>query len=263
MSFQPVLTSGGLTGWRFLQRTYESQLDVFSKSALRQREGAYFTEKIGTVKSAADLVADRRLLGVALGAFGLQGDLPNRFFIRKILEDGTSSRDALANRLSDKRYLEFSRAFGLGPGEVRRTGQPGAMADILHKYHVSSFEVAVGEQDDKMRIALYAQRTLTDLAAEPVSGTARWFKVMSLPPLRTMMETALGLPSSFGRIDIDQQKSVFEEKLARLTGSGEIAQFTDPAALEKLTTTYLARSQINSASAAASPMQTALMLLQS
>ncbi|MEY8842379.1 DUF1217 domain-containing protein, partial [Cribrihabitans sp. XS_ASV171] len=252
MSFQPVLTSGGLTGWRFLQRTYGSQLDVFSKSAARQREGAYFTEKIGAVKSAADLVADRRLLGVALGAFGLQNDLGNTFFIRKILEDGTASPDALANRLSDKRYLEFSRAFGLGPGEVRRTGLPGPMADILRKHHVSSFEVAVGERDDTMRIALYAQRTLGDLASEPISGTARWFKVMSLPPLRTMMETALGLPSSFGRIDIDQQKTVFEEKLARLTGSGEIAQFTDPRALEKLTTTYLARAQINAAGAAAS-----------
>ncbi|MFC3612195.1 DUF1217 domain-containing protein [Lutimaribacter marinistellae] len=263
MSFQPVLPSSGLTGWRFLQKTYDSQLNVFSASAARQREASYFTEKIGQVTSAAELVADRRLLGVALGAFGLQSDLQNTYFVRKILEDGSTSRDGLANRLSDKRYLDFTRAFGLGPGEVRRTSQPAAMAEILQQHRVASFEVAVGEQDDTMRIALYAQRSLTDLATEPISANARWFKVMSLPPLRTMMETALGLPSSFGRIDIDQQKSVFEDKLAGLTGSKNIAQFADPEALEKLTTTYLARAQINAITTAASPMKTALMLLQS
>ena len=40
---------------------------------------------------------------MALGAFGLQDDINNRYFIRKILEEGTTNEDALANRFSDTR----------------------------------------------------------------------------------------------------------------------------------------------------------------
>ena len=49
---------------------------------------------------------------VALGAFGLQDDLPNRFFIQKVLEGGTLSTDSLANKLSDPRYAALAKAFG-------------------------------------------------------------------------------------------------------------------------------------------------------
>lgn len=261
MSYQPVLISGGIAGWRFLQRTYDAQAQSFSSSAARNRESSYFMEKIGQVKNAKDLVSDRRLLQVALGAFGLEDDLNNTYFVRKILEDGTTSSDALANKLSDKRYREFSKAFGLGPGEVRTTGLVTFMEDIVAKNEAAGFEQAIGEQDETMRIALYAQHELKALAEDRSSDNAKWFSLMGVPPLRKMMETALGLPSGLGRIDIDQQLEIFEDKLQALTGSSKVSQFTDPEMLDKVTIAYLARSQINSQSLAASAAQNALTLL--
>lgn len=261
MSYQPVLISGGIAGWRFLQRTYDAQAQSFSSSAARNRESSYFVEKIGQVKNAKDLVSDRRLLQVALGAFGLEDDLNNTYFVRKILEDGTTSSDALANKLSDKRYREFSKAFGLGPGEVRTTGLVTFMEDIVARNEAAGFEQAIGEQDETMRIALYAQHELKALAEDRSSDNAKWFSLMGVPPLRKMMETALGLPSGLGRIDIDQQLEIFEDKLQALTGSSKVSQFTDPEMLDKVTIAYLARSQINSQSLAASAAQNALTLL--
>mgnify|MGYP006142551315 FL=1 len=81
--FQPIVPSGGLVGWRFLQRTYESQADNFNQSTQLQRDTEYFRENIASISNAEDLVADRRLLTVALGAFGLDADLGNKFFIKK------------------------------------------------------------------------------------------------------------------------------------------------------------------------------------
>lgn len=261
MSFQPVLVSNGIAGWRFLQRTYDSQLQSFSKSAARNREADYFTEKIGTVKSAEDLVSDRRLLQVALGAFGLQDDINNTYFVRKILEDGTTSPDALANKLSDKRYREFSKAFGLGPGEIRTTGLVTFMEDIVARHEAAGFETAIGTQDESMRIALYAQHELKALAEDRSGENAKWFSLMGVPPLRQMMETALGLPSGLGRIDIDQQLEIFKDKLQALTGSDLISQFTDSETVEKVTIAYLARVQINSQVIGTSAAQNALTLL--
>ena len=86
MSYQPVIPSAGLAGWNFLQRTYDAQFKAFNASAQLQRDTDYFREKVGEIQSAEDLVKDRRLLSVALGAFGLQDDIDNRYFIQKILQ---------------------------------------------------------------------------------------------------------------------------------------------------------------------------------
>lgn len=262
MSFQAVVPSGGIVGWRFLQRTYEAQLETYSAAPQIERDSAYFREKIGAVTSAADLVADRRLLGVALGAFGLQGDLSNRFFIQKILEDGTTDTGALANRLADNRYERLSRAFGFGPGEIRRTGDEPQMAEVARLNAIQEFEISVGQSDDTLRVALYAQRELAGLAASGASDETKWFTIMGLPPLRSMFETALGLPTAFGQIDLDKQLEIFRDKTLSMTGSSGIDQFANPEAMETLTNRYLARSQIQSGAAALSSGATALTLLR-
>lgn len=262
MSFQPVIPGTGLAGWNFLQRTYDAQFTAFNKAPLLERDTSYFAEKIGNVFTAQELVADRRLLTVALGAFGLSDDLNNRFFIQKILEDGTADSDALANRLADDRYKRLSDAFGFGPGEIPRTLSATKMSVIVELYKTQSFEVSVGAQDDTMRIALFAQRELADLANDTMSEDAKWFTLMGLPPLRKMFETALGLPASFGQIDIDKQLIIFKDRASSTMGKSTVAQFADPEAIDKLTNLYMARSQIASFNASLSSGSTALTLLQ-
>ncbi|SLN61742.1 hypothetical protein TRL7639_03434 [Falsiruegeria litorea R37] len=263
MSFSPVVPTSGIVGWKFLQRTYDSQLENFSKSQMRSREHQYFLDNIGEIKSAEELVNNRRLLSVALGAFGLQDDIDSKFFVQKILQDGTKSDDALSNRLADARYQKFSEAFGFGPGELRKTGLQTNMAEVVRLNNLEAFEASVGEQDGSMRIALFAQRELQDLSGQSMSDDAKWFNVMGQPPLRQMFEVALGLPSSFGQIDLDKQLEVFRDKLQAVTGSSELSQFTDPAVLEKFTNRYLARAQINELSSGSDSSSIALMLLQS
>jgi hypothetical protein len=94
-----VVPASGLVGWTFLQRTASRQIETLAAQPVAQRNEAWFRERIGQIGTAADLVADRRLLEVALTAFGLESDIDNRFFIRKVLEDGTLRNDALSNRL--------------------------------------------------------------------------------------------------------------------------------------------------------------------
>lgn len=431
--FTPVIPSSGLTGWRFLQRTYDSQLENFSNSAQITRNTEYFVENISKVQNAQDLTSDRRLLEVALGAFGIQDDIDNRFFIQKILEEGTTADDSLANRFSDNRYKEFSAAFGLGPGETREMGRSGFAENIVARFQANSFEVSAGQQDDSMRIALYAQRVLSDLASPPqksaerlaaeaissavsdfassisdeaeyfeqnvglietaddllddprllkftleafglqadyeaiiafepdadtlvspertkikqvleegsisnvalanelenpayaelsrafgfgiaedfqarktnfptlivdryiqqnferpenvtydlpvtvvngkfelepfrsqdVSNDAKWFTIMGEPPLRSLFETALNLPSEFGQIDIEQQLVVFKERAQSIFGSDQINQFSDPDKLEELVTQYVVRAQLASFNSGATSASIALTLLQS
>ena len=263
MSFLPVVPAPGLAGWKFLQRTYDAQFQAFNASPQQQRDVDYFSENIQNIRSAEELVKDRRLLNVALGAFGLQSDIDNRYFVQKILSDGTQSDDALANKLADDRYKEFSKAFAFGPGESPSTTNPASMATIVSRHQSQSFEIAVGEQDDAMRIALYAQRELAALAHKNVSEETKWYSLMGLPPLRSMFETALGLPNGFGQIDIDKQYTVFREKTRTVTGNATVSQFSDPDSMEQLTRLFLARAQLATLGAANSSGANALVLLQS
>lgn len=261
MSFSPIIVGGGYNGWRMLSRTLDRQMEALSQSAELRRDDAYFKSKIAKVSTAEDLVSDRRLLKVALEAFGLGNDLNNRAFIRKILEDGTLDRGALANKLADKRYADFSRAFGFDL-KIPRTRMSDFADKILGAYKERKFESAVGEVSESMQLGLNAQRELRKIAGSNDSATTKWYKILGAPPVRKVIETVFSLPSSFAAIDLDQQIGVVKDKAQAMFGSSDPAIFRSDENLEKAIRLFTIRSEI-SASSGASRFSIALTLLNS
>jgi Protein of unknown function (DUF1217) len=259
VSYQPVVPLPGIAGWRFLERTQGKQQAAFENGAELKREIAYFEANIASVKTAADLVADRRLLKVALAAFGLDGEIDKKAFIRKVLEEGTIAEDALATRLTDPAWRRFSAAFGFGDGGAK-TGAAGFAAGIVAAYKTRAFEAAVGQADNNMRLALNFRREIAALAA---GEGGSWYTVLGSRPLRQVFEKAFGLPAAFGQIDIDKQAEVMRDRTDRLFGSDSLAAFQDQAAVDKLIDRFLARAQIEEGAVATGPAAAALTLLQS
>ena len=244
MTYTPAIPLGGYAGWAFLKRTMPSQTAAFNASADLKRDEDYFRAKIGGVTSAEQLVNDRRLLKVALGAFGLDNDINNKFFIRKVLQDGTLTTGALANRLADKQYQKLSATFGFGDFAIPSTKLSDFPDKILAAYRARRFEVAVGDQSPDLRLALNVQRELPGIATKASSSEiARWFTVMGNAPLRKVFEKALGLPASLGVLDLDKQLEAFKAKAKSQLGSDAIAQFSDPAKVEGLVRRFLLRSE--------------------
>lgn len=243
MTFQPVVPFGGYLGWQFLQRTMDAQQTAFKESAQVKRDTDYFRENIVNVRTAEELADDRRLLSVALGAFGLEDDINNRFFIRKILEDGTTDPDALGNRLADKRYFAMSQTFGLGLGEISLTSSTQFADRIIADFQDKQFARAVGESDENMRLALNVDDGLQDIIDTTRANDARWFSILGNAPLRRVIETALGLPSSIASIDLDQQLSTFKDRARSVLGSDEVADLASPERQEDLIRLFLVRAQ--------------------
>jgi hypothetical protein len=242
MSFQPVIPQTGLAGWRFLERTIERQTSVFDRKPEMKRDTAYFEANIGKISSPEELVADRRLLRVALGAFGLQDDINNRFFIRKVMEGGVLNETSLANRLGDERYRDLTRAFGFGDLAVPSSKLSDFGPKITARFRRQQFELAVGEQNEALRLALNAARELPVLAERLDSDRTKWFRVMGRPPLRTLFETALGLPKSFGSLDLDRQLSVFQDRARSQLGISALSELGDQKAQDKLIQRFLLRA---------------------
>lgn len=262
MTYTPALPLTGYAGWVLLKRTMAVQQKAYLASPQITRDEDYFKAKIGQVKTAEQLVSDRRLLKVALGAFGLESDLNSKFFIQKILESSTIDPSSLASRLSDKKYLQLASAFGFGDYSTPRTQLSTFPQEILTAYETRSFETAVGEQNENMRLAMNAERELGKLAAKSSSENTKWFTILGDTPLRTVFEKALGLPTAFGQLDVDKQLDMIRQKAEAQLGSGTIAQFTDAEAVTKLIRRFLIRSEISQYSSSGSSAQTALTLLQ-
>lgn len=244
MSYQPVIPLSGYTGWRFLERTLDSQREAFTESPQVQRATEAFRDRIGSISSAADLVDDRQLLQVALGAFGLDEDINNKAFIRQILDGGITDPDALANRLSDSRYKDFARAFGFGEAIPPRTQLSFFADEIIDRYEARQFERAVGAQDNAMRLALNLEPALADVNAGNGTDNARWFAMMGNAPLRSMFETALGFPPSFAGIDLDQQLEQFRARAEATFGTSDMAELASDTNREKMIRLYMVRSEI-------------------
>ena len=261
MTFQPIIPLSGYAGWSFLQRTRESQQEAFEGSATIKRDIDYFREKIGNVKTAEELVSDRRLLSVALGAFGLDEDINNKFFVQTVLDDGTLETDALANRLADKRYLAFSKAFGFGDFPIPNTVLSDFPDKIIDRFQTTQFEVAVGNQDENLRLAMSVGRELEEVLARDTSDDGKWYAVMGSPALRAVFEKAFGLPTTFGAIDIEQQLTTFREKSEAIFGTSEVAGLDTDEQQDKLIRLFLLRSEINTGGAVSS-QSAALVLLQ-
>jgi len=262
MTFAPALPLSGIAGWSFLSRTRASQQATLNSSPVVQRDTEYFRANIAGAKTAKDLVSDRRLLSVALGAFGLDDDINNRFFIRKILEDGVLNTKALANRLSDKRYLAMSKAFGFGDFSVANTQLSDFPGKIISAYQDRQFEKAVGEKDENLRLAMGVERDLGAILGKKTSNNGFWFLIMGTPPLRKVFETAMNLPSSLGALDLDLQVKAFRSKADKIFGNGEVSQFSDPAKRDELVRLFLVRSEIGRGPSPLTPGAAAITLLQ-
>jgi hypothetical protein len=252
----------GFTGWSFLKRTMARQQVAQQAAPAQQRDEAYFRGKIGKVTTAEQLVSDKRLLRIALTAFGLEGDLNSTAFVRKVLEGGTLKEGSLANKLADKQYQKFSSAFGFGDYSVPRTKISTFPDEILSAFRARSFETAVGDQNNTYRLALNAEREVAAVAAGSSSDNAKWYTILGNQPLREVFQTALGLPKSFASIDIDQQLSVLKSRTAAAFGAETVSQFKDPARMEALVRRYITRAEMQDQGAASSSSSIALQLLR-
>lgn len=260
MPYSPVIAGTGLNAWRFLKASEETQTAIFDRSPDIERDIEYFTENISEVSNLDDLMSDRRLLKVALGAFSLGDEINKGAFVRKVLEDGTETTSAFAVRLNNPDYLELAKTFAVGDdGSVSVSSSQ--IADMVDKYKTKEYEVAVGNVDNNMRLALNFERSIAELASAELSEDAGWFKAMASVPIRTVLEGAFNLPTGFSQLDIDRQKEILSDKSNALFGGKTVDIFKDPEVIDQTIRRFLLTEQLNSGPSSSTPGFAAISIL--
>jgi hypothetical protein len=212
-----------LTSYQLITKDITKSLDQVESQPTVQRDTDYYLANIGKVKTVDDFVKDTRLFNYAMKAYGLGDMAYAKAFMVKALKEGVEADDSFANKLSDKRYADFVKAFNFEAYGDTATLYPAAQQDTVDKYMRQTLEENAGKTNEGVRLALYFDRKAPEITS--------WYDVLADTALASVVRTALGLPDSFASADIDKQAQLFEQKL-------DIADFTDPAKLSKFLTRF-------------------------
>ncbi len=259
MAINPVIPFSGLAGWKFLERTQERQQELFNNSARVQREVQYFRDNIENITTSQDLVSDRRMLSVALGAYGLSDELGKRAFVRNILDQGVFDPQSFANRLGNPAYIEFTKMFSFADGGFFPTS--GRVDEIIDRFLTIGFETAVGNVDNSMRLAMNFKREMSELAGQGLAQNTGWLRALGSKPIRTVLEGVFNLPGSFSQINIDRQVDILIDKSKQVFGSGKIDVFSDPQNIDDAIRRFQLREQVNNGPGANTRGMAALSIL--
>jgi hypothetical protein len=135
-----------------------------------------------------------------------------------------------------------------GSQSIAATGGPSVTSSsfinqVVNKYIEAQFELVVGNSSNALREARYASQQLPSITS--------WYSVIADKPLADVIQTVLGLPASFGALDVDQQSNTFSQRM-------NIKDFKDPAKLSKLLTRYVAMNDAKNQQTSANIAETLL-----
>ncbi|KCZ92234.1 DUF1217 domain-containing protein [Hyphomonas johnsonii] len=257
--FQPVIPLTGNSGWKFLEATYDRQLESHSKSPQVRLDRDYLTEKFSEPVAVEDLLKDKRLLRVALTAFDLGGEEWKGGFIRKVLEEVVDPESSFLARLNNPKYTQFAEALAPKDGVISLT--PANLAKMATDFETASFESAVGEVDDDMRLSLNYKSEIGTILGNGSSDNAILYRMLGDVPMRTVLEGAMNLPSDIRNLPIERQAEILKGRLQSTLGIQKLTDLKSPEMVEKVIQRYHAMQAISQSINATSPGAAALTLL--
>jgi hypothetical protein len=189
------------------------------------RDTDYFLSHIGNVKTVDDFLKDYRLYSYAMKAYGLSDMTYAKAFMRKVLTEGVSDKDAFANKLSDTRYREFATAFNFAANGDQATSTAAATTGTATQYVTQTMEENAGDQNEGLRLALYFTRK--------ASTVTNAYQILADKALTQVVQTAMGWSSTISSSDIDAQAKMITNKI-------DLTDFQDPTKVTKFVQRFAA-----------------------
>lgn len=188
-------------------------------------EAEYYQEQIGTVKSSADFLSDRRLVDFMLVSKGIDPETVTDDYMKQMFASDLDDPKSFANTEQDERFAEIVASFNFdAEGKLTRDAlggiqQRGEIMETVNLYTHMAMETEQGESNAGVRLALYFERmapTITD-AYDILGDTA----------LLEVFRTTYSLPAEISNMEIEQQAALVNKYM-------DLTDLKNPAKLEKM-----------------------------
>lgn len=186
--------------YQLVTRDLGKSLDRVGQQKMVRRETEHFTANIGKVTSAEDFVKNTRLFNYAMKAFGLQDMAYAKGFMLKALKEGVADPDSFANKMTDKRYAEFVKAFDFAANGEKATNYIAARDRTIDHYIArATGSGALPQTETARRETAYFQemigeiRSIDDLLDDPrlLDYALRAFRIEGLELSRAALSKIL------------------------------------------------------------------------
>jgi len=220
------------TSYSLINRDLDRALERKAAEKTHAREIEYFKNNIRSVETVDQFLDDSRLYGFAMRAFGLDDMIFAKGYMRKVLEEGVTSRDSFANKLLDDRFKEFAAAFDFEGYGTAATQRAAATSEAVARYTRLQLEVEAGAENEGVRLALYFDRKVPEIDS--------YYDILADKALTEFFRTAMALPEAMSSIDIDQQVKLLEKTF-------DLAALKDPEEVRNLTRRFTVMHDMNNA----------------
>lgn len=166
---------GTLATYQNIVRNLDRSLARIEAQPVVQRETEHYLANIGKITSVEEFVDDYRLFNYAMKAFGLQDMAFAKAFMVKVLEEGVEDPDAFANKLTDKRYADFARAFDFAKHGAGATTYNPAQSGAIELYALAAKRDLIPAETQKADTAYYLQTIPTITSADGLIANQRVF----------------------------------------------------------------------------------------
>lgn len=241
--------------YQLIAKDIPKALDRVEMQPAVERETQYYLDNIGKVKSIDEFVDNDRLFKYAMKAFGL-GDMDYaKAFMKKALKEGVSDPDSFANKLTDKRYAEFVKAFNFQAfGESATTYNPaqqGVTQNYALQINVNALQAGLDNaqaETSNFLAKIGNVKSIDDLMADhrllTYAMAAYGLDADEEPPetVRQMLEGGVSDPNS-------PANRAYDKSYANFVSAFDFAQYGDQttaraAVLAKTPQAYLANAGV-------------------
>lgn len=203
-----------------------------------EKEVSYYREKMETLETVDQLLADRRLLDFMLVAQRIDPKSVTTDYLKKIFKSDLKDPKSFANTEKDTRFRALAGSFNFdAKGNIRATtGQTiqnnRSLMETRDNYVRQTLEERAGEENSGVRLALYFKRM--------AGGISNPYDILADNALAEFTRTALGMPAETANSKIDVQAKMIEKRL-------KMKDLQDPAKVEKLVSRFLVMFEANNA----------------
>jgi hypothetical protein len=182
---------------------------------------AYFQANIGKIKTVDDFMKDDKIYRFVMEAFDLGSQTYAKGLIRKVLEQGVTDTDSLANRMSDKKFKEMATVLGFKEADGKTLQEPKIVNAIVDRFVEVKLEEQADQQNPAVRLALYFQRK--------AGGITNWYQVMADRALQKVVFTAFGWPDQMATQNLDTVVNKMKAKfnIADFKDADKVKTFLD------------------------------------
>ncbi|MGL3606114.1 DUF1217 domain-containing protein [Rhizobium sp. G187] len=225
-------------------RFLEGDEKTAAQTAATEKAEAY-QEKIQTITTVDELLADRDVVDVVLGAFGFDPEEVTDDFLKQIFNSDLSDPKSFVFTQTESRWAEMVASFNFdAEGNLTRdtagtVQQRGETMETVNAYLRQTLEETEGESNEAVRLALYFQRAAPDVTDA--------YSLIADDALMEVFRITFGYSDEFSNMDVDMQAKVIEDNL-------DLQELQDPEKMERFIQRFTAMYDVENADVSSSAL---------